>query len=112
VVRSGATLSFYVNGTLASSVAAMDTNPFRNGTNSLRVGGQGRGGISRSFPGRIDEVRIYNRALSAVEVQTDMNTAIGGAPVPSPAPSPLPAPPPAPPAEQPLAVSPRMPGKK
>src|SRR5205823_6653339 len=27
-----------------------------------------------------DEVRVYNRALSAAEIQTDMNTPIGGAP--------------------------------
>ena len=26
--------------------------------------------------GRIDEVRIYNRVLSAAEVQTDMNTSV------------------------------------
>ncbi len=84
IVRTGATLSFYLNGVLSSSVAAMDTNPFRNGTNSLRVGGQGRGGANRYFPGRIDEVRIYNRALTVVELQTDMNTPIGAAPPPSP----------------------------
>ena len=30
------------------------------------------------FTGRIDEVRIYNRALSQAEIQTDMNTAVGG----------------------------------
>jgi putative lipoic acid-binding regulatory protein len=77
VVRSGTTLSFYLNGALASSSAAMDNNPFRDGTNSLRVGGQNRGGMTRYFPGLIDEVRIYNRALNAVEVQTDMNTPVG-----------------------------------
>jgi len=79
VVRNGATLSFYVNGALSSSSAVMDTNPFRNGTNALRVGGQDRGGANRYFPGRIDEVRIYNRALTMVELQTDMNTPIAGA---------------------------------
>src|SRR4029077_1453184 len=34
------------------------------------------------FTGRIDEVRIYNRALSVTEVQTDMNTAIDAGPPP------------------------------
>jgi hypothetical protein len=29
------------------------------------------------FQGRIDEVRIYNRALSQTEIQTDMNTPVG-----------------------------------
>ena len=35
------------------------------------------------FAGLIDEVRIYNRALSAAEIQTDMNTAVGGAQLPA-----------------------------
>jgi hypothetical protein len=86
VVRNGATLSFYVNGALSHSVSAMDTNPFRNGTNSLRVGGQGRGGMNRYFPGRIDDARIYNRALTLAEIQAAMNTPIGGAPPPEPEP--------------------------
>jgi len=29
------------------------------------------------FNGRIDEVRVYNRALSQSELQTDMNTPVG-----------------------------------
>ena len=31
------------------------------------------------FNGRIDEVRVYDRALSTAEIQTDMITPIGGA---------------------------------
>jgi Domain of unknown function (DUF1929)/Bacterial Ig domain/Concanavalin A-like lectin/glucanases superfamily len=30
------------------------------------------------FQGRIDELRVYNRALSQAEIQADMNTAVGG----------------------------------
>jgi hypothetical protein len=77
VVRNGASLSFYVNGTLTSSTNAMDTNPFRNGSNTLRVGSQSRGGVNRHFPGRIDELRIYSRALTAAQLQADMNAPIG-----------------------------------
>src|SRR5207245_2619329 len=42
------------------------------------------------FNGIIDEVRIYNRALSQAEIQSDMNTALGsGSPPPAqPAPPP------------------------
>ena len=29
------------------------------------------------FQGRIDEIRIYNRALTQAEIQTDMNTPVG-----------------------------------
>jgi hypothetical protein len=82
VVRNGATLSFYLNGTLTSSTAALDANPFRNGTNSLRVGGQARGGVNRFFPGHIDEARIYSRALTQAEIQIDMNAPVGFQPEP------------------------------
>ena len=47
-----------------------------NGT--LRIGGNSMWG--EFFQGRIDEIRIYNRALTQAEIQTDMNTPIGGAP--------------------------------
>jgi hypothetical protein len=75
MVRSGATLRFYINGNLDSTFTAMDTNPFTNGINTLRIGGQGRG-ASRFFDGRIDEGRVYSRALTQAEIQYDMNTAI------------------------------------
>ena len=78
VVRSGAAVSFYVNGVLTSSSSPMDAHPFRNGSNSLRVGGQNRGGANRQFPGRIDELRIYTRLQTALEIQTDMDTPVGG----------------------------------
>ncbi len=78
VVRSGATVSFYVNGVLSSSTSPMDALPFRNGNNSLRVGGQNRGGASREFPGRIDELRIYTRVQTALEIQSDMDAPVGG----------------------------------
>ncbi len=79
VVRSAAQVSFYVNGFLASTSSPMDASAFRNGTNSLRIGSQSRGGATRQFPGRIDDLRIFTRAQTAVEIQTDMETQIGGA---------------------------------
>ena len=44
------------------------------GTSSgpLRIGGNSLWG--EYFQGTIDEVRIYNRALTALEIQTDMVT--------------------------------------
>src|SRR5205823_8333271 len=76
VVRNGATVTFYVNGTADASLTVSDANPFVNGLNSLRIGGQGRGGANRFFNGLIDEARIYNRALTAAEIQSDMNSPI------------------------------------
>jgi len=78
VVRDGTTLTFYINGDVAATASVMDTNPFRDGRNTLRIGGQGRGTVAPYFPGLIDELRIYNRALTQAEIQQDMNTPIGG----------------------------------
>jgi large repetitive protein len=60
----GATIKFYINGSLDTLVA----KTFTIAINSvpLSIGGQGDG--TRSFTGGLDEVRIYNRALSAAEV--------------------------------------------
>jgi hypothetical protein len=69
----GSTLRLYVNGSLASSLAVSGT--LLNSTGALRIGGNGVWG--EWFKGLIDEVRVYRRVLSASEIQTDMNTAVG-----------------------------------
>src|SRR5204863_7545504 len=52
------------------------TGTITSSTNPLRFGGDSVWG--EYFSGLIDEVRVYSRALSAAEVQTDMNTPVGG----------------------------------
>jgi hypothetical protein len=47
-------------------------------TGALRIGGNSVWG--QFFRGRIDEVRIYNRALTATEIQADKNKALGTTP--------------------------------
>jgi hypothetical protein len=42
---------------------------------ALRIGGNAV--WNEWFQGRIDEVRVYNRALSAAEIAADMNTPVG-----------------------------------
>ncbi|MFD0468328.1 LamG-like jellyroll fold domain-containing protein [Nonomuraea thailandensis] len=74
----GTTLRLYVNGALTSERAA--GGPIRTDNGVLRIGGNSLWG--EHFNGLIDEVRIYNRALNAVQIQTDMNTPIGAAPEP------------------------------
>ncbi len=62
----------YVNGTQVASKAIKQTIV---GTASpLRIGGDSAQG--EYFAGKIDEVRVYNRALSPPEIQTDMNSAL------------------------------------
>jgi hypothetical protein len=46
-------------------------------TGALRIGGNNVWG--EYFSGLIDEVRVYNRALSEAEIQSDMNLPIGAA---------------------------------
>jgi hypothetical protein len=43
-------------------------------TAPLRIGGNGVWG--EYFKGLIDDVRIYNRALTATEIQSDMNSPV------------------------------------
>jgi hypothetical protein len=66
----GSTLRLYVNGTQVSSTAK--TGAILTSANPLQIGGDSLYG--QHFAGRIDEVRVYGTALSATEVQTDMNT--------------------------------------
>ena len=72
----GATLRLYVNGAQVSSQAVAGQMP--TSTSPLRMGGDSVWG--EYLNGLIDEVRIYNRALSAAEIQTDINTPISVAP--------------------------------
>ena len=69
----GAVLRTYVNGvqvgtrTLAGSIAVS--------AGALRIGGNQI--WNEYFAGRIDEVRIYNRALTVAEIQADMSLPVG-----------------------------------
>ena len=68
----GATLRLYVNSAQVSS--QLPSGPMATSTNPLQIGGDGIYG--QYFQGTIDEVRVYNRALSASEIQRDMNAPI------------------------------------
>ena len=68
---TAATQRLYVNGT---QVAHAARPPARSSPRPrpLKIGGNSIWG--ECFDGLIDEVRIYNRALTATEIQADMNT--------------------------------------
>ena len=68
----GTTLRLYVNGLQVSSVA--HTGVITTSTNPLQIGGDSTYG--QFFQGTIDEVRVYNTALTSAQIQTDMNTPI------------------------------------
>lgn len=84
----GANLTAYLNGAATGSVTF---STFYATTAKLQIGAWvGEVGSEDFFSGLIDEVRVYNRVLSASEIQTDMNTAINS---PTTSPPPLVSPP-------------------
>ena len=69
----GAVVRLFVNGVQAGSLPFSGSMAASTGV--LRLGGNGVWG--EWFAGLIDEVRVYNRALSASEIQQDMQTPVG-----------------------------------
>jgi hypothetical protein len=69
----GTTTRLYVNGSLVASAPLSGT--MRTSGNPLRIGGNMV--WNEWFKGALDEVRVYNRALSAAEVAQDRDTPIG-----------------------------------
>src|SRR5439155_24261703 len=69
----GSTLRFFVNGVQVSSLAR--TGTIATSTSALEIGGDSLYG--QFFSGIIDEVRIYDIALTPKQIQTDMNSPSG-----------------------------------
>jgi chitodextrinase len=68
----GANLRLYVNGTQVSSQA--QTGNIATSTNPLQIGGDNIYG--QYFAGTIDEIRVYNTALTQSQIQSDMVTPV------------------------------------
>jgi PKD repeat protein len=68
----GTTLRLYINGTLVASQTFVGL--IAPSTGAMRIGGDRIWGDY--FRGRIDEIRLYKRALSASDIQSDMSTPI------------------------------------
>ena len=69
----GSVVRLYVNGVLVGSAPAVGALAASAG--ALRIGGNAV--WAEWFAGVIDEVRVYERPLSAAEIQHDMLTPIG-----------------------------------
>ncbi|HEY9229854.1 MAG TPA: LamG-like jellyroll fold domain-containing protein, partial [Gemmatimonadaceae bacterium] len=74
----GSMSRLFVNGIEIASQAF--AGPISTSTGAVRIGGNAVWG--EYFNGRIDDVRIYNRALTAAEVVADMGTPVGDTPIP------------------------------
>ena len=68
----GTALRLYVNGVQVSSLA--ETGNILTSTNALQIGGDSIWG--QYFQGLIDDVRVYNQALTQSQIQSDMNTPV------------------------------------
>jgi hypothetical protein len=68
VVFDGSQVKYYVNGVLVTTASLPATITAR--TNPFGIGADAN--TQQFFKGSLDEVRIYNRALTAQEVQIDM----------------------------------------
>ncbi len=78
----GARLSIWVDGRQENSIAAPGLR-MSSTTHAMELGGHCNG-YAYPFRGTLDEVRIYARALSQAEIQSDMTAAGGGTPPPAP----------------------------
>ena len=70
----GATMRLFVGGVQVATRA--QPGAILSSTGALRIGGNAV--WPEWFQGLIDEVRVYNRALTPAQIQTDMTTPIGG----------------------------------
>lgn len=95
---AGNNVKVYVNGLLQTSAA--ETGVIGDGytpENDFRIGSRQCGICNEYFSGGIDEVRVYNRALSASEIQSLQSVPPPSTPTPTPTPTSTPTPPPPPP---------------
>ena len=69
----GSALRLYVNGSLVTTLPAIGS--IVTSTSPLHFGGNT--GLGEWFQGSLDEIRVYNRPLSAAEIQTDMTAPVG-----------------------------------
>ena len=75
----GSTVRFFVNGTEVGTRSAGGS--LLTTTGALRFGGNSVWG--EYFSGRLDEIRVYNRRLTATEIQADMNNPVASLPPPT-----------------------------
>jgi chitodextrinase len=71
----GSTVKLYVNGTQVASTP--HTGAITTSTNPLQIGGDSLYG--QYFAGLIDNVRVYNVALTAAQIQTDQTSSVNPA---------------------------------
>ncbi len=81
IVNNAGTLTFYLDGVSDGSLTGMP------GGSWVSFGSDALQNDNDYLDGMLDDVRIYNRALSSTEIQTLYTTGIGATPPPPPTPT-------------------------
>jgi hypothetical protein len=74
VTKSGTSIKYFLNGSYAGGQTTANPSITPNGDLSLFIGRFWWDSEPRFFSGKLDEIRIYNRALSAAEIQQLYNS--------------------------------------
>ncbi|MBE0649066.1 MAG: T9SS type A sorting domain-containing protein [Bacteroidales bacterium] len=75
-IYNGSSVSFYMNGTLVGSSSASGT--FSNADVPFAIGISPLGGFNFVYGGRIDEVSVWDKALTQTEIQDIINNELTG----------------------------------
>ena len=74
LTRDGNYINFFINGQMVSSQPTNGTSPYYgSGTTLAHIGRRDQMPLNQFFNGKIDDIHIYNRALSATEVNNLYN---------------------------------------
>ena len=73
IVQSDSSLMYYKDGTLMPNPITITSQPSDDGGAALWIAGPGSSNYALS--GMLDEIKIYNKALTASEIQSDFNNA-------------------------------------
>jgi hypothetical protein len=69
LTRSADLLQLYVNNGLVKSLSISNTTPVYDTPTNIYIGTRAQQSLNQFFNGTIDELRIYNRALSQAEIK-------------------------------------------
>lgn len=72
------TCKLYIDGVEAASVSTTVTIPYTGLGTKTVIGAHGNGQTNFDFGGKLDDVRIYNRALCPAEIQEIKGSSFGG----------------------------------
>ena len=73
VLDGGSTLKLYIDGVEVASTAASGAISYSGQGSNTRLASHGNGGTTLDLTGRIDDVRVFNRAMKATEVSALYN---------------------------------------